>query len=93
MSTSDTVEGTIFDIRDTKIPGQSIVIVKCDELTYDLVQHRTEQVEMIKGEYEGIKVSRKAIRFKDIEETVVDEETGEKTTKTVNCKGVYVRCV
>lgn len=91
QSTSDTVEGTIFDIRDTKIPGQSIVIVKCDELTYDLVQHRTEQVEMIKGEYEGIKVSRKAIRFKDIEETVVDEETGEKTTKTVNCKGVYVK--
>ena len=62
------------------------MIVKCDELTYDLVQHRTEQVEMIKGEYEGIKVSRKAIRFKDIEETVVDEETGEKTTKTVTVK-------
>lgn len=91
QSTSDTVEGTVFDIRDTKLAGQSIVIVKCDELTYDLVQHRTEQVEMIKGEYEGIKVSRKAIRFKDVEETVVDEETGEKTTRTVNCKGVYVK--
>lgn len=91
QSTSDTVEGTVFDIRDTKLAGQSIVIVKCDELTYDLVQHRTEQVEMIKGEYEGIKISRKAIRFKDMEETVVDEETGEKTTQTVNCKGVYVK--
>lgn len=93
QSTSDTVEGTVYDIRDTKLPGQSIVIVKCDEITYDLVQHRTEQVEMIKGEgeHEGIKVSRKAIRFKDIEETVIDEETGEKTTKTVNCKGVYVK--
>ena len=73
QSTSDTVEGTVYDIRDTKLPGQSIVIVKCDEITYDLVQHRTEQVEMIKGEgeHEGIKVSRKAIRFKDIEETVI----------------------
>ncbi len=93
QSTSDTVEGTVYDIRDTKLPGQSIVIVKCDEITYDLVQHRTEQVEMIKGEgeHEGIKVSRKAIRFKDIEETVIDEKTGEKTTKTVNCKGVYVK--
>lgn len=93
QSTSDTVEGTVYDIRDTKLPGQSIVIVKCDEITYDLVQHRTEQVEMIKGEgeHEGIKVSRKAIRFKDIEETVIDEKTGKKTTKTVNCKGVYVK--
>jgi hypothetical protein len=86
QSTSDIVDGTVFDIRDTKLPGQSIVIVKCDELTYDLVQHRTERVEMIKGEYEGIKISRKAIRFKDIEETVTDEETGKKTTKTVNCR-------
>ncbi|MGN1480838.1 HlyD family efflux transporter periplasmic adaptor subunit [Porcipelethomonas sp.] len=91
QSTSDTVEGTVYDIRDTKVPGESIVIIKCDELTYDLVQHRTERIEMIKGEYEGIKVSRKAIRFKDVEETVVDEETGKETRQLVNCKGVYVK--
>lgn len=91
QSTSDIVEGEIFDIRETKTAGQSIVIVKCDEITYDLVQHRTERVEMIKGEHEGIKVPRKAIRFKDVEETVVNEETGESTTQTVNCKGVYVK--
>ncbi|MGN0613641.1 MAG: HlyD family efflux transporter periplasmic adaptor subunit [Porcipelethomonas sp.] len=91
QSTSEMINGVVFDIRDTKTAGKSIVVVKCSELTYDLVQHRTERVEMIKGEYEGIKVSRKAIRFKDIEETVVDEETGQTTTETVNCKGVYVK--
>ncbi len=90
-STSETISGTITDIRDTKTAGKSIVVVKCSNITYELVQHRTEQVEMIRGEYEGIKVPRKAIRFKDVEETIVDEETGIKTKQVVNCKGVYVK--
>lgn len=46
---------------------------------------------MISGEFEGIKVPRKAIRFLDMEETVVDEETGKESKQTVNCKGVYVK--
>ena len=91
QSTSEIINGVITDIRDTQTAGKSIVVVKCSDITYDLVQHRTENIEMIQGEYEGIKVSRKAIRFKDVEETFVDEKTGIKTTQTVNCKGVYVK--
>ncbi len=91
QSTSDEVWGTITDIRETKTKGKSIVVVKCSDITYDLVQHRTERVEMVRGEFEGIKVSRKAIRFKDIEETYVDEETGVTMKRVVNCKGVYVK--
>ena len=34
---------------------------------------------------------RSAIRFKDVEETVTDEETGEEKTHTVNSRGVYVQ--
>ena len=90
-STSDTVEGVIYDVRSTKNSSESIVIIKCDELTYDLVQHRTENVDMIKGQYEGIKIPRKAIRFDDVKETVTDEKTGEEKSVTVNCKGVYVK--
>ncbi len=63
QSASEAIDGVIYDIRDTKNAGQSIVIVRCKDITYELVQHRTEPAEMIKGEYEGIKVSRKAIRF------------------------------
>lgn len=90
-STSEVINGTITDIRDTQTAGKSVVVVKCSDITKELVQHRTEQVEMVRGEYEGIKVPRKAIRFKDIEETVVDEETGESRKQVVNCKGVYVK--
>jgi len=90
-STSEIINGTITDIRDTQTAGKSVVVVKCSDITQELVQHRTEQVEMIRGEYEGIKVPRKAIRFKDIEETFVDEETGISHKQVVNCKGVYVK--
>ena len=91
QSTSDEVKGVITDIRNTKTQGKSIVVVKCSDITYDLVQHRTERIEMIRGEFEGIKVSRKAIRFKDVEEEYIDEETGAKMKRIVNCKGVNVK--
>ncbi len=93
QSASDTIDGTIYDIRNTKDADKKIVVVKCKDVTRELVQRRTELVEMIKGdgEHKGIKVSRRAIRFKDVEEVVVDENTGKEITKTENCKGVYVK--
>ena len=89
-STSAEVTGTISELRTTEDPRKSVVVVRCDTMTHDLVQHRAERVEMIKGYYEGIKVSRAAIRFKEVEETHTDPESGEETTETVNAKGVYV---
>lgn len=91
QSISDTAKGVIYDIRSTDKAEESIVVIKCDDITYDLVQHRSERVEMIADEFEGIKVPRKAIRFLDMEETVYDEETGAEKKEIVNCKGVYVK--
>lgn len=93
QSISDTASGIVYDVRETEDPEKSVIVIKCDEITYDLVQHRTERVEMIResGKFEGIKVPKKAIRFLNMEETVYDEKTGTQTTKTVNCKGVYVK--
>lgn len=90
-STPQQVRAVIERIKPTDNASESIVILSCDKLTYDLVQHRTERVEMIKGVYEGVKVPRVAMRFKDIEETVTDEITGEKVKKTTNYRGVYVK--
>ena len=89
-STADTVTGTIASIRSTENPLESIITVRCDKLTGSLVQHRVERMEMVKGEYEGIQVSREAIRFKEIEEVHVDDETGVETRKKVNARGVYI---
>ena len=91
MTSSATADATIQELRNTDEDGKVMVVLYSDTLTSDFVQNRTEDVEMVLGEYEGIKVPRNAIRFKDIEETVTDEETGEEKTETVNCRGVYVQ--
>lgn len=64
-STPDTVTAVIEDIVESDNSEESIIILSCDELTYDLVQRRVERVEIILNDYEGIKVPRKAIRFNE----------------------------
>lgn len=91
LTSSASATATIQELRNTGTDGQVMAVLYCDTMTSDFVQHRTDNVEMILGEYEGIKVPRDAIRFKDVEETVVDEETGKESTETVNSRGVYVQ--
>ncbi len=70
-STPNTVTAVIEDIVESDNPEESMIILSCDELTYNLVQRRVERVEIILNDYEGIKVPRKAIRFnKDNEKGV-----------------------
>lgn len=90
-SASETFNAKIIDVRDEGDPSKTIIIVSCDQFNYDLVQHRSEKVEVIKGTYEGLKVPREAIRFLAIEENIVDEETGLESVVTTNYKGVYIQ--
>lgn len=70
-STPDTVTAFIEDLIESDNPDESIIVLSCDELTYNLVQRRAERVEIILNDYEGIKVPRNAIRFnKDNEKGV-----------------------
>ncbi|MCH5192716.1 MAG: hypothetical protein J1F11_02065 [Oscillospiraceae bacterium] len=70
-STPDTVTAVIDDLIESDDPHESVIILSCDELTYNLVQRRVERVELILNDYEGIRVPRKAIRFnKDNEKGV-----------------------
>ncbi len=62
-STPDTVTAVIDDIIETDDPNESVIIISCDELTFNLVQRRVDRVELILNDYEGIKVPREAIRF------------------------------
>ncbi len=62
-STPDTVTAKIEDIIETDNPDESIIVLSCEKLNYNLVQHRTERVELILNDYNGIRVPRDAIRF------------------------------
>lgn len=69
--------------------GQTQGVFRCDQMSYDVVQHRTERVEILKKPVEGVRVPRSAIRFKDVEETVKLED-GTTYTETKSAMGVYV---
>jgi hypothetical protein len=89
-STSETVTGEITLLNADAGADRTVIAVTCENLTSDLVQHRTESVEIIRSEYQGIMVPRSAIRFKDVTEQVTDPDTDEVTEVTTNYRGVYV---
>ena len=65
-SAADTFDAVVKDIRDEGDASKSIIILECNQFNYDLVQHRAEKCEMIKGDFRGLKVPRESIRFADI---------------------------
>jgi len=78
-STPDTVNVTVDEIR----PGdkdESILILSCNKLTYNLVQRRVERVELIINDFEGLRVSRGAIRFGENNEKGVYVLMGQKVS-------------
>ena len=89
-SSSEYVDAVIYNVRDEGNPEQSIIILECSLFNYDLVQHRTEQVEIIMGEnyrgLKGLKVPRKAIRFEKQKKV---DESGEPAGEE-SVKGVYI---
>ncbi len=89
-SSAEYIDASIFDVRDEGDPSKSIIILSCTQLNHDIVQHRTETVEIITGDYRGLKVPREAIRFVPMDEETTDPESGETVVKSVSYKGVYI---
>lgn len=86
-SSADQYTAEIVSVRDEGDPTESIIVLSCSRFNYDLVQHRTENVEIIKAGYprRGLKIPREAIRFAPMKDK--NEEGGE---TSVTFKGVYV---
>lgn len=89
-ASSASTEVTISELRPGDEADDTVIVLYCENMTSDFVQHRIERVRLVKGEYDGVKVPRSAIRFKDVEESTTNVLTGEVTTAFVNYRGVYV---
>lgn len=88
-SVPNDLRGEVVSLVSAGDITQTQVILRCETLTYDVVQHRTERVEILRETVEGIKVPRSAIRFAEVTKTLTDED-GNTETVTQNCMGVYV---
>lgn len=89
-SSSDVYDAVITDIRDEGDPAKSIVVIECSRFSEELVSHRAEKCELIKGEYHGLKVPREAIRFVEEKQQTTGEngEIAEESSSSI--KGVYI---
>lgn len=88
-SASDIMQAEVVSLASAGNIGETQIILRCEIMTFDTVQHRTERVEIVRKTVEGIKIPRSAIRFLDIEETVTDEN-GSQYQTTNRYMGVYV---
>lgn len=61
-------------------PQKSVVIISCENLTFDVVQHRVERAEMVLNDFYGLKVPAEAIRFNRENEKGVYVKLGQKIT-------------
>lgn len=62
-STSDKIEAVVDSVEPTEDGQEYKIIISCDKLTYNFVQNRVENIELILNDCEGIKIPRTAIRF------------------------------
>ncbi|MBQ8928479.1 MAG: hypothetical protein IJ055_09455 [Oscillospiraceae bacterium] len=89
-STSETVAGEVTMLNSDAGAQRTVIAVTCENMTYDLVQHRTENVDIIRGEYQGIMVPRGALHFRTMTDEVTDPETGETKRVSNAYRGVYI---
>lgn len=80
-STSETVKGEITLLNSAAGADKTVIGVTCYSMSHDLVQHRAETVEIIRGEYQGIMVPRDALHFKEITN---------KDGRSEKVRGVYI---
>ena len=89
----ESVPGTVKVTAEklTQLDGKekTLGVFRCEQMSYDVVQHRTERVELIRDTVKGIRIPRSAIRFKKLEETV-EKDDGTKYTQETEVMGVYV---
>ncbi|MBR4627036.1 MAG: hypothetical protein IKO47_04965 [Ruminococcus sp.] len=87
-SSPEIFSAEVKDIRDDGDPKRAVLILACREFNSELVQHRCENIELVRGTYRGLKVPREAIRF--VNEEVTKGEGENAVSTDVTYKGVYV---
>lgn len=88
-SASETMSAKVVSLTSAGDISETQIVLRCETMTYDIVQHRAERVEIVRETVEGVKVPRSAIRFLDLEETAENED-GSKYTTQNRYMGVWI---
>lgn len=88
MASSQSIPASIASINQLSKKHDAVVVFKCDYMSSSLIKARNETVQISLGDYEGLRVSKKALHDGYIERTVKDEN-GNSVKEEVKVQGVY----
>ena len=87
---NEDIPARVMYVNNLKDEDKAIVVLRCNYMSDALSKIRKENVEIVVGSYEGLKISKSAIHDAELTRTVEDEGGKEhKESKVV--QGVYVK--
>ena len=87
---SEDIPARVMYVNNLKDEDKAIVVLRCNYMSDTLSKIRKENVEIVVGSYEGLKITKSAIHDAELTRTVEDEDGKEhKESKVV--QGVYVK--
>lgn len=88
MACSEQIPSKIVAINQKTVNNNAVVVFQCDYMSKSLAQARSETVQIGLGEYDGLRVSKKALHDGIIKTETTDKD-GNTVTKEQKVQGVY----
>lgn len=88
-ASSETIPASIERVYQESKDSDGLLILKCNYMNSDLIDTRSEPIEIGLGTYSGLRISKKAIHDDIVTKTTTDEN-GNKHTEEKKVQGVYV---
>ncbi len=90
FASSSSIPMTVEAVNQKDKESEAAIVLECSYMDDNLAAIREETVQIQIAEYEGIRVSQKAIHFEDITEVVTDEDGNKTEVVYEDVRGVYV---
>lgn len=90
FATTQKVQAKVSSVNQADKDSEAVVVLECSAMNSALATIRNETAQVLIGEYEGVRVSQKAVHFETITKKVKDKD-GNETEVTKKVQGVYVR--
>ena len=88
-ATKESITASIYRIAQETNDSDALLILKCNDMSSELIEARKEPIEIGLGTYTGLRVSKRAIHDDYVTKTVTDENNNTHETKE-KVQGVYV---
>lgn len=97
FASTESVPVTVVAVNQADRQSEAAVVLRCDYMSSDLANIRTEAIQINTDQHEGIRISKKAVHMDTVSRVKTDEdgnqvldENGQKVMEEKEVQGVYV---